>query len=203
MYLPIKTQDYLYFVLDYCPGGDLGGLVVQKGPLPESSARFYIAELVLAVEHLHQLDIMYRDLKPENVLIGSPCLLTSLTQLLSASDGHIKLTDFGLSKENMKTGMTSQSFCGSPAYLSPELLIERSKLVPFYATHSLEAGKSADIYGIGAVLYELLVGTPPLFDEDVSTMFKSISTTAPHIPEQLSEDAKNLLKVGHMHVTRF
>jgi serum/glucocorticoid-regulated kinase 2 len=97
---------------------------------PEDEARFYIAELILAIEHLHMKKIIYRDLKPENVLLDDK--------------GHIRLADFGLSKqtEDEKT----KSFCGSPAYLSPEMLNQKG------------AGKESDLYGIGAVLYEFLIG---------------------------------------------
>lgn len=91
--------------------------------------------MVLAIEYLHSHNILYRDLKPENILL--------------ASDGYIRLTDFGLSRENN----FSMSFCGSPAYLSPEMLERKG------------VGFSSDIYGIGCVLYEMVVGYPPYYDE--------------------------------------
>ena len=112
-------------VIDYCSGGDLSLHILSKGAFSEEEACFYVAELVLAVEHLHSKNIIYRDLKPENIL---------MTQ-----DGHIKLADFGLSKEGVSDTDTARSFCGSPAYLSPEMLRNRG------------VGKPADIYGIGSI----------------------------------------------------
>lgn len=94
-----------------------------------------MAQIILALEYLHNHNILYRDLKPENILI--------------AKDGYIRLTDFGLSKENC----FAMSFCGSPAYLSPEMLEKKG------------VGFSTDIYGIGCVLFEMLTGEPPFFDE--------------------------------------
>jgi len=110
-------------ILDYCPGGDLSLHLANKGTFTEDESRFYLAELILAVEHLHSKDIIYRDLKPENIL--------------TTTDGHIKLADFGLSKEGVGDENLAKSFCGSPAYLSPEMLRNRG------------VGKAADIYGIG------------------------------------------------------
>jgi serum/glucocorticoid-regulated kinase 2 len=102
---------------------------------------FYIAELILAIDYLHKMDVIYRDLKPENILLSN--------------DGHIKLADFGLSKEGIRDGSRTTSFCGSPAYLSPEMLKNKG------------VTKGADIYGIGAVMYELLVGIPPYYSDDI------------------------------------
>ena len=106
----------LFIVLDYCPCGDLSRVLSLQGGkrLSEDQMRPYIYELILAVKHLHSLDIMYRDLKPDNILISA--------------DGHLKLTDFGLSKQlgNGKDGAPeynrSDSVCGSTAYMTPEML---------------------------------------------------------------------------------
>ena len=92
--------------MDLCAGGELFYLLHQKGRLEESVAKFYFAEILLGIEYLHSKGIVYRDLKPENVLIDI--------------DGHIKLADFGLSKK-MDENLTN-SFCGSPEYMSPEML---------------------------------------------------------------------------------
>lgn len=94
----------LYMAIDNCSQGDLSEILIVRGKLSESTARFVVAQLILAIQYLHQNRILYRDMKPENILIGN--------------DGYIRLTDFGLSKENN----FSMSFCGSPAYLSPEML---------------------------------------------------------------------------------
>lgn len=97
--------------MDYCPGNDLSHHLDEHEHFSEEIAKFYIAEVVLAIEYLHSKDIIYRDLKPNNILIDQ--------------DGHIKITDFGLAKENMIGMDYTDTFWGSPAYLAPELLKEK------------------------------------------------------------------------------
>lgn len=108
LYWAFQTPRNLYMVLGYCQNGDLAMLLQSKSCLSEKETKFYIAETLLAIEYLHSLDIVYRDLKPQNILIDS--------------DGHIKLADFGLAKENISKLNPAMTFCGSPAYLAPELL---------------------------------------------------------------------------------
>jgi serum/glucocorticoid-regulated kinase 2 len=102
-------------------------------------------------------------LKPENILI--------------TSSGHIKLADFGLSKENISFKDQTHSFCGSPAYVSPEVLLRKGH------------GISADIYGIGAILYELLTGMPCFYNDDMPVMYQSIKNSEIKFPEGISEEA--------------
>lgn len=99
----------LYFVMEYCPGGELFTLIQKNVRLSESQARFFAAQLVLAVEILHSKDIIYRDLKPENVLLDV--------------DGYIKMTDFGLSRMNV-VEKEAVSICGTPEYLAPEVVLK-------------------------------------------------------------------------------
>lgn len=156
-------------IIDYCSGGDLSLLLAQLNNFNEQQARFYIAELLLSIENLHQMDVVYRDLKPENILLDE--------------EGHIKLADFGLSRENIKVGEVAKSFCGSPIYLSPEV----AKNEGF--THA------SDIYGIGLVLYEMLFGTPPFYTEEIPKLYakiKKMPLTFPNEPEA-SDQAKDLL----------
>lgn len=169
LHYSFQTPDYLYMVLDYCPGGDLA-FYVMKDVFEEDEARFFIAELVLAIEKLHSCNIIYRDLKPENILIDV--------------EGHIKLADFGLAKEGISDNKVTTSFCGSPAYLSPEMVNRRG------------AGKSADIYGMGAVLYEMVYGSPPFYANDLNTMYEKISKQRLHIPNSFSDPLKSLVKVS-------
>jgi RAC serine/threonine-protein kinase len=110
--MAFQTADKLFFVLDYCSGGELFFHLGKVGRFPEPRAKFYTAQITLALEHVHSLDIVYRDLKPENVLLDAR--------------GNIRLTDFGLSKEGV-SGHSSgaNSFCGTPEYIAPEVLLRQ------------------------------------------------------------------------------
>ena len=166
LYYSFQTPENLYMIIDYCPGGDLNFHIIQN-LFEEDEARFYIAELILGIEHLHELNIIYRDLKPENILINE--------------DNHIKLADFGLAKEGVNDVQSTKSFVGSPAYLSPEMLNRRG------------VGKSADIYGIGAVLYEMICGTPPFFSNNIKILYKNISQSKLMLHDYFSDELKDLL----------
>jgi len=109
MHYSFQTPKYLYMILDLCTGGDLAYHLTKREIFDENESKFFIAEVILAIEYLHSLDIIYRDLKPENILIDT--------------EGHVKLADFGLAKEGIKNN-NARSFCGSPAYLAPEMLTE-------------------------------------------------------------------------------
>lgn len=135
----------------------------------EKVAKFYFAEIVLAMEYLHAKNIFYRDLKPENVLLDQ--------------DGHVKLADFGISRLNFGAKERSSSFCGSPEYMSPEML-KASRI----------HGRSVDYYALGALLYEMLTGLPPHFSENRDEMYRKILHNTPDYPRYLSPMAKSLLK---------
>lgn len=128
-------------VLDYCSSGDISLILAQQteGRFEENVAKFYICELILALEYIHKNNIIYRDLKPENILISNLLIYQKQANMyiLKEKDGHIKLADFGLSKEGIEDGERTKSFCGSPAYLSPEMVRNKG------------ASKATDIYGIG------------------------------------------------------
>jgi serine/threonine protein kinase len=138
------------------------------GRLSEEQARFYLAEIVLAVEYLHDNQVLYRDLKPENVLIDL--------------EGHIKLTDFGLSVNNLKENELRYTFCGSAEYMSPEMVSNSGH------------NSASDIYAIGALLHEMLLGTPPFYDEDPEKMFLKIKYEDLCLPSTLSSEASDLIK---------
>ena len=106
----------------------------------EDRAKVYLAEIVLAIDDLHKRDIIFRDLKPDNIVFDE--------------DGHAMLTDFGLSKEGIQNNSAAKSFCGSPAYLAPEMLKRQGH------------GKSVDWYLLGVLLYEMLVGIPPYYSNN-------------------------------------
>lgn len=168
LYYAFQTQQNIYMILEFCPNHDLLYHLEKLITLDENTARHYLAEVLLAIEYLHSFDILYRDIKPENILIDS--------------SGHVKLTDFGLAKNNIRGNKLARSFCGSPAYISPELL------------HNKGSGKSADIYGLGALLYELLAGQPPYFADNLDKLYENIKKARLKFPSHIKEDARNLIK---------
>ena len=168
LHYAFQTPDNLYMILDYCSTGDLSYQIQNLGLFEEDEAKFYIAELILAIEYLHKHNIIYRDLKPENILIDS--------------DGHIKLADFGLAKENVNTDTPNKTICGSPKYLSPEMLLK------------IGATKATDIYGIGTILYELVYGDPPFYSEDQNYMFRKILENKLKFHDHFTDEIKDLLK---------
>jgi len=170
LHYSFQTPQHLYLVLDLCPGGDLSLHLANKGTFTEDEVKFYMAELVLAIEHIHSLDVIYRDLKPENILLDE--------------EGHIKLADFGLAKENIGKDDVARSFCGSPAYLSPEMVKRRG------------VGKSADLYGIGTVMFELLTGEAPYYNDEIPKLYQNIARAKLDIPNNLSLEARDLITVS-------
>lgn len=166
LYWAFQTNTTLNFVMDLCVGGELFYRLKQAKRLNEKEAKFYMVELLLAFEFLHSKNIVYRDLKPENVLIDI--------------DGHIKLADFGLSK--VIKNKHSSSFCGSPEYMSPEML--RGE------THDLRL----DIYCLGALLYEMLTGLPPHYSRSVNEMYLNIINDKTTFPSYIPKTAASLME---------
>ena len=158
----------LYFLLEYCPGGDLYSLLFKVRRFNEFQTRFYAAQIVLALEHLHNQDIVYRDLKPENVLIDEK--------------GYIRITDFGLSRTGVKDASGARSICGTPEYLAPEIVLR------------LEYGKAVDWWTLGSIIYEMLVGAPPFYVESRPELFERIKFDNPKFPSNLSQNARNLIE---------
>ena len=169
MNMAFQSRDKLYFVLDYCAGGELFFHLGKLGKFPEARARFYSAEIILAITYIHTLDIIYRDLKPENVLLDS--------------QGHIRLTDFGLSKEGINNSSSgANSFCGTPEYLAPEILNRQGH------------GRAVDWWSLGALLYEMLTGLPPFYCQDRERLFEKIRKSELNYPPSVSRPAKAVLK---------
>lgn len=162
-----QTTKFLYLILELCPNGDLLNQIETKGSLNENDAKFYLAEVILALEHLHSLDIIYRDLKPANILIDAT--------------GHAKLADFGLAKEKVDKNNPAMTMAGSPAYLPPEIVSKKG------------ASKASDIYGIGPLLYELLTGAPPYYSADIDVLFSNIRQGRLTFPPMVSANAKDLI----------
>jgi serine/threonine protein kinase len=169
LHYSFQNADRLFMILDFCPGGDLGMCLQEEGHFTEDRAKIYLAEIVLALEELHSKDVIYRDLKPDNILLDQ--------------EGHVMLTDFGLSKQDVSEYFTgAKSFCGSVAYLAPEMLKR--------AGH----GKAVDWYLLGVVMYEMLTGLPPYYAESKEELFKNIEHAQLQIPSNLSGEARHLLK---------
>lgn len=167
--MAFQSREKLYFVLDYCAGGELFFHLGKLGKFKESRSRFYAAEIILAISYVHTLDIIYRDLKPENVLLDGT--------------GHIRLTDFGLSKEGISSSSSgANSFCGTPEYLAPEILNRQGH------------GRGVDWWSLGALLYEMLTGLPPFYCQDRERLFEKIRKSELHYPASLSTNAKHVLR---------
>ncbi|CCH46391.1 Serine/threonine-protein kinase [Wickerhamomyces ciferrii] len=162
-----QSPEKLYFVLNFINGGELFYHLQKEGRFELSRARFYTCELLIALECLHSFNIIYRDLKPENILLDYK--------------GHIALCDFGLCKLNMKNDDKTSTFCGTPEYLAPELLLGQGYT------------KNVDWWTLGVLLYEMLTGLPPYYDEDVPTMYRKIMTNPLKFPENFDKDCKDLL----------
>ncbi|KAH6587813.1 hypothetical protein BASA50_011115 [Batrachochytrium salamandrivorans] len=143
-----QTPEKLYLILDYKNGGELFFYLQRETAFSEQRAKFYVCELILALEHLHKYNIVYRDLKPENVLLDC--------------HGHIALTDFGLCKENMTFDETTHTFCGTSEYLAPEVLTGQGY------------GKAVDWWSLGILFYEMTTGLPPFYSENTNLMYKKI-----------------------------
>jgi serine/threonine protein kinase len=157
-----------YLVLDYVPGGELFTRLREERVFQEPRTRFYAAEILLGLAHLHSQGLIYRDLKPENILVDR--------------DGHLRITDFGLVKTNMKEAdATTTTFCGTPEYIAPEMLL------------SAPYTKSVDWWSFGILVYEMLVGIPPFFDENQNKMYRMIVSEPVNFPDTLSRTAHDLI----------
>nr|XP_056703839.1 microtubule-associated serine/threonine-protein kinase 4 isoform X2 [Euleptes europaea] len=173
MYCSFETRRHLCMVMEYVEGGDCANLMKNMGPLPVDMARMYFAETVLALEYLHNYGIVHRDLKPDNLLVTSM--------------GHIKLTDFGLSKVGLMSMTTNlyeghiekdarefldKQVCGTPEYIAPEVILRQGY------------GKPVDWWSMGIILYEFLVGCVPFFGDTPEELFGQVISDEINWPEK-------------------
>jgi len=168
LHYSFQTSNKLFFVMDYINGGELFFHLQRDKRFSEDRVRFYAAEIVSGLDYLHSAGVIYRDLKPENLLI--------------TREGHVVMTDFGLSKEGLhdkfdRTG----TFCGTPEYLAPEVLEGKGYT------------KAVDWWSFGTLVYEMLTGLPPFYSEDVQEMYSKIMTADLEFPAFMGSDAKDLL----------
>lgn len=162
-----QTPEHLVLILQYCQGGNLQRLIQSERRLQLETACLYTAEVLLALIHLHERQIIFRDLKPENVVLDD--------------NYHAMLTDFGLSKEDVLGPRDAKSFCGSYAFLAPEIL------------HRCGHGHAVDLYGLGVLLFAMLTGMPPFYHPDQDALVNNIKFAELRIPLNVPRAAASLI----------
>lgn len=162
-----QTETRIYFVMEYVSGGDLM-LHIQREHFTPRRARFYAAEVLLALEYFHKQGIIYRDLKLDNILL--------------TLDGHIKLADYGLCKENMWYENTTSTFCGTPEFMAPEILREQ------------RYGRAVDWWAFGVLIYEMLLGQSPFRGDDEDEIFDAILEDEPLYPIHMPHASVSILQ---------
>lgn len=165
-----QDQQNLYLVLEYHAGADLATLLQRYIKFPAEQCRLYAAEMLMGLQELHRHHILYRDLKPENVLL--------------AADGHIVLTDFGLSKMfegEDKYEHRTMSFCGTPEYLAPEIIRQE------------EYSYAADYWSLGTMMYEMITGVTPFMADNLQDMYTRIVYGDLLFPHGFDPEAMNII----------
>ncbi|KAJ1454501.1 kinase-like domain-containing protein [Pelagophyceae sp. CCMP2097] len=167
VHLACTFQDkrQLYMCLEYVIGGEFFTHLRNSGRLDTVSARFYSAQVALIFEYLHTHDFIYRDLKPENLLLDK--------------EGYIKITDFGFAK---RVVFKTYTLCGTPEYIAPEVLLNKGH------------GKGVDWWTLGILLYEMMVGQPPYVDDDPMGIYQQILNGKLNFPRFIERSAKSLIK---------
>lgn len=162
-----QSDTRLYFVMEFVSGGDLM-LHIQKQQFSEARAKYYACEVLLALEYFHKNNIVYRDLKLDNILL--------------TLDGHVKIADYGLCKENISFQDRTHTFCGTPEFMAPEILLDQ------------KYGRSVDWWAFGVLIYEMLLGQSPFHGEDEDEIFDSILEDEVLYPINMSRDSVSVLQ---------
>ncbi|XP_066526781.1 protein kinase C, delta b isoform X2 [Hoplias malabaricus] len=168
LYCTFQTKEHLFFVMEYLNGGDLMFHIQDKGRFDLYRATFYAAEIICGLQFLHSKGIIYRDLKLDNVMLDR--------------DGHIKIADFGMCKENMLGENRATTFCGTPDYIAPEILLGQ------------RYSFSVDWWSFGVLVYEMLIGQSPFQGDDEDELFESIRMDVPHYPRWITKESKDLME---------
>ncbi|XP_068763342.1 protein kinase C delta type isoform X2 [Struthio camelus] len=168
LYCTFQTKDHLFFVMEFLNGGDLMFHIQDKGRFDLYRATFYGAEILCGLQFLHSKGIIYRDLKLDNVMLDK--------------EGHIKIADFGMCKENVVGESKASTFCGTPDYIAPEIL------------QGLRYTFSVDWWSFGVLLYEMLIGQSPFHGDDEDELFESIRVDTPHYPRWITKESKDILE---------
>jgi len=162
-----QTETRIYFVMEYISGGDLM-LHIQRGQFGLKRSVFYAAEVCLALKYFHENGVIYRDLKLDNILL--------------AMDGHIKIADYGLCKENMYYGNTTGTFCGTPEFMAPEILLDK------------KYGRAVDWWAFGVLIYQMLLQQSPFRGEDEDEIYDAILADEPLYPIHMPRDSVSILQ---------
>ncbi|KAJ1930902.1 Serine/threonine kinase, partial [Linderina macrospora] len=158
-----QTSGQIFFAMEYISGGDLMMHVQKLGSFGERRAKFFACEILLALAYFHDAGIIYRDLKLDNIMLDH--------------EGHIKIADYGLCKENMGYGQTTMTFCGTPEFMAPEIVLEQ------------RYGRAVDWWAFGVLIYEMILGTSPFHGEDEEEIFDSILEDEILYPVKMSRDS--------------
>ncbi|KAL1303750.1 hypothetical protein AAFC00_007092 [Neodothiora populina] len=162
-----QTETRIYFVMEYISGGDLM-LHIQRGQFGTKRAQFYAAEVCLALKYFHENGVIYRDLKLDNIML--------------TLDGHIKVADYGLCKEDMWYGSTTSTFCGTPEFMAPEILLDK------------KYGRAVDWWAFGVLIYQMLLQQSPFRGEDEDEIYDAILADEPLYPIHMPRDSVSILQ---------
>ncbi|SMQ54292.1 unnamed protein product [Zymoseptoria tritici ST99CH_1A5] len=167
LYACFQTETRVYFVMEYISGGDLM-LHIQRGQFGTKRAQFYAAEVCLALKYFHENGVIYRDLKLDNILL--------------TTEGHIRIADYGLCKEDMWYGSTTSTFCGTPEFMAPEILLDK------------KYGRAVDWWAFGVLIYQMLLQQSPFRGEDEDEIYDAILADEPLYPIHMPRDSVSILQ---------